>query len=234
MSAGRKYQIVIVLLAAAAVLASPLVPWLNGMHLAPVPWGGDVVFGCAAAVVVVVVLGAYLRWAAGPVTASYRLGTVIGRMEQAKQHDDEMELAYSVIGRLNRRTGPKDAPVSAAGDDEPFDGEPFDAEQFARRTVRTVAWSGHETDVIRMQVLKIEECLVAPWPRRWLLWSRLRREIRASVATFDDDHIARGNFIGRRSEWSFQQAVEIGDMEDATRKRWARTGVARGQVNPVS
>lgn len=103
--------------------------------------------------------------------------------------------------------------------------EQFDAEKFARETVRAVEWSGHEADVIRDQVLRIEECVAAPWPRRWLLWSRLRRELRASVATFDDDHIARDNFTWRRSEYTFGQAVEIGDMEAATRERWERDGI---------
>lgn len=34
----------------------------------------------ACAVAAVVVLGAYLRWAVGPVTVAFRLGRAIGRM----------------------------------------------------------------------------------------------------------------------------------------------------------
>lgn len=103
--------------------------------------------------------------------------------------------------------------MSESSTNPPADRSPFDAEQFARQTVRAIEWGGHDADVLRQQVFRIEECIAARWPRRWLLWARLRREIRASVSTFEDDHIPRGNFLGRRSEWSFQQSVQISEME---------------------
>lgn len=106
------------------------------------------------------------------------------------------------------------------------EGQPFDVEEFARATVKAVEWDGHEQDVLRQQVLRIEECVAARWPRRWLLWARLRREIRAAVAAFGDDFAPRGDFAARRSEWGFQQAMQIGDMEGRTRERWARDGGA--------
>ncbi len=61
-------------------------------------------------------------------------------------------------------------------------------------------------NVNEVRLCRIEECIAARWPRRWTLWARLRREIRASVATFDDDYIPRNNFYGRRVEWSMQQS----------------------------
>jgi hypothetical protein len=112
--------------------------------------------------------------------------------------------------------------VSESSTNPPAEGDDwanFDLRQFVLSTVKSAEWAGHELDVLRQQVLRIEECASAPWWRRWLLWARLRRDVRASVATFDDDHIARGDFLGRRSEWSFQQAWQISEMERGTLRR---------------
>lgn len=108
----------------------------------------------------------------------------------------------------------------------------FDLRQFVLSTIKSVEWDGHQADVLQQQVLRIEECIIAPWPRRWLLWRRLRREIRASVATFDDDYIARDNFIWRRSEYTWQQAVRISEMEHGTRPQRDDDGAQQGGTDP--
>jgi hypothetical protein len=56
-----------------------------------------------------VVLGAVLRWAAWPSVVAYRLGIEIGHMEQARKRQRELDVAYRVIGRLNRKTAPEGA-----------------------------------------------------------------------------------------------------------------------------
>jgi hypothetical protein len=85
-------------------------------------------------------------------------------------------------------------------------GEPFDVEEFARNSIFAVEFGDAISGVLEERVLRIEECIAAPRPRRWLLWRRLRREIRGSVAPWDDDYIRRGDFLGRRSEWADQVA----------------------------
>jgi hypothetical protein len=111
---------------------------------------------------------------------------------------------------------PESSTSPPPGDDEWAD---FDLKKFVLDTIKTIEWHGHETDVLRQQVLRIEECVIAPWPRRWLLWRRLRREVRASVATFGDEYIPRNDFIGRRSEYTFQRAMQIYDMEHPSQRR---------------
>jgi hypothetical protein len=115
--------------------------------------------------------------------------------------------------------------VSASSPNPPAEDDEwanFDLRRFVLDTVKSIEWHGHRVSVLEDQVLRIEECIIAPWWRRWLLLRRLRREIRASVATFDDDYIARDNFIWRRSEYTFQQATAIVDMERGSSLRWVR------------
>ena len=88
----------------------------------------------------------------------------------------------------------------------PAGGEPFNAREFARTAIRSIEYSDVIADVLEDRVARIEECIAARWPRRWLLWARLRREVRGSAATFPGEYIARGDFLGRRFEWASQAA----------------------------
>ena len=98
----------------------------------------------------------------------------------------------------------------------------FDAKEFARQTIDSIEYGDAMDDVLEQRVMRIEECVAARWPRRWLLWARLRREIRASVATWDDAYIPRGDFLARRMETVGQMAAE------QFRKRY-RPGEQRGR-----
>jgi len=90
--------------------------------------------------------------------------------------------------------------VSESNTNPPEEFHPFDVEEFARTTIQTIEYSDAMDSVLEDRVIRIEECIAARWPRRWLLWARLRRELRASVAGFDPDFIPRGDFIRRRWE----------------------------------
>jgi hypothetical protein len=106
-------------------------------------------------------------------------------------------------------------------------GEPFDAEEFARLTVKTIEDGDAYADVLERRVIRIEECIAARWPRRWLLWARLRREIRASAATWDPEYIPRDNFYARRLEAAGQEASDIIGRQDRARAEgWPEPGTA--------
>lgn len=53
-----------------------------------------------------------------------------------------------------------------------------------------------EAELLFARVTAIEEVFAARWPRRWLLASRLRRALRASVRNIE----AGGTFAERRAE----------------------------------
>ncbi len=84
----------------------------------------------------------------------------------------------------------------------------FDLRQFIIATIHSVEFGDAIADVLENRVTRIEEVIAAPWYRRWLLRRRLRREIRATVSTWDDDYIPRGDFLGRRQEWAMHTASE--------------------------
>jgi hypothetical protein len=85
------------------------------------------------------------------------------------------------------------------------EGHPFDVERFARETIQAIEFDDDIRWVLEERITRIEECIAARWPRRWLLWARLRREIRASVATWDEQYVPRNDFRGRRYEWTEQE-----------------------------
>lgn len=87
-------------------------------------------------------------------------------------------------------------------DDE--DWSDFDLRKFIRQTIQSIEFGDSMADVLEDRVMRIEECLAAPWYRRWLLWRRLRREIRVSVSTWDPAYIAPGDFRAGRLEWAMQ------------------------------
>ena len=86
---------------------------------------------------------------------------------------------------------------------------PFDAAEFARQTVRTIEMGDAYASVLERRVIAVEQCIASPWYRRWLLWRRLRREIRASVAGWDPAYIRPGDFYARRLEAATQEAEEL-------------------------
>ncbi len=88
----------------------------------------------------------------------------------------------------------------------------FDLRKFVLSTVQSIQFDDDHNDVIEGRLLRIEECVAARWPRRWLLWRRLRRDIRASVAGFADSYIPRGDFIGRRMEACGNQMLHTDDL----------------------
>lgn len=100
----------------------------------------------------------------------------------------------------------------------PDEGEhPFDAEAFARRTVHTIEQGDAYAGVLETRVIRIEEIIAARWPRSWLLRRQLRREIRASVATWDPAYIPRNDFRGRRLE---AVSLEASVTLDRQRRTW--------------
>ena len=109
----------------------------------------------------------------------------------------------------------------------------FDVKQFARNTIFAIESGDEDDHVDQLRLIRIEECIAARWPRRWLLWSRLRREIRASVATWDDDFIPRGDFLGRRLEWAAQQSMDLRASRRGRRaERQAEDDAETGQEQP--
>lgn len=97
----------------------------------------------------------------------------------------------------------------------PGGGEPFDAEEFARQTVRSIEYGDAVHGMLEDRVTRLEEIVAARWPRSWLVRRRLAREIRASVATWDDDYIPRGDFTARR----LAAASDLADELDARQQR---------------
>lgn len=85
--------------------------------------------------------------------------------------------------------------------------ENFDVKKFARDTMQAAEMDDDDNQVDQLRLVRLEEITAAYWPRSMILRWRLRREIRASVATWDDDYIARGDFTGRRLEWAMQQGM---------------------------
>lgn len=81
----------------------------------------------------------------------------------------------------------------------------FDPRKFAHETRLFAEAHAIEDEHLENRVIRIEEIIAARWPRSWLLRRRLAKEIRASVAGYDDDYIPRGDFRARRSETTWQQ-----------------------------
>lgn len=96
----------------------------------------------------------------------------------------------------------------------------FDMRKFVLSTIDSVQFTDAIAGVIEDRVLRMEEIIAAPWWRRWPLWRRLRREIRASAATWPDEYIPRKDFLGRRWEWASSTASKRHD-----RQSWQPTAV---------
>jgi hypothetical protein len=115
--------------------------------------------------------------------------------------------------------------VSTSNTTPAGDGHPFGAEKFARQTAWAIEYGDAVAEVTERRVIRLEEIVAARWPRSMVLRWRLRREIRASVATWDPAYIPRDNFYARRLESAGQEADEI-----AVRQKRAR---AEGWPEPV-
>jgi hypothetical protein len=107
---------------------------------------------------------------------------------------------------------------------EPGDWENFDLRRFVLDTVRSIEYAAAESGLLEDRVARIEEAIAAPWWRRWLLWRRLRREIRASAATWPEEYIPRNDFLGRRFEWA---AFTVSERYD--RQAWQPRFDSAGQ-----
>jgi hypothetical protein len=94
---------------------------------------------------------------------------------------------------------------------------PFNAEQFARETIQFLEFTDDINHVNEERLMAIEEAIAARWPRRWLLWARLRLQIRASVASWPDEYVPRNDFRGRRGEWADQESMRVRNRR--TRRR---------------
>jgi hypothetical protein len=102
---------------------------------------------------------------------------------------------------------------------------PFDAEAFARQAVRVIETGDAYASVIERRVILLEEIVAARWPRSWLLRRRLRREIRASVATWDPEYIPKGDFYARRLAAASDEADGIiARQERARAEGWPEPG----------
>jgi len=106
----------------------------------------------------------------------------------------------------------------------------FDAREFARQTMFAIESADNDDHVDQLRLIRIEECVAARWPRRWLLWARLRREIRASVATWDEAYIPKSDFYARRLEWAGQQSIDLrAGWRRRQAERQAEDDAERGQ-----
>lgn len=85
--------------------------------------------------------------------------------------------------------------------------EDFDLRTFVLQVYASAETTGQIHDELELRVVRIEECIAARWPRRWLLFWRLAREIRASVAGYPTDLIPRDDFYGRRLQFASEEFV---------------------------
>jgi len=106
----------------------------------------------------------------------------------------------------------------------------WDAEEFARQTVRSIETTDAYFGVLERRVIRLEEIVVARWPRSWFLRRKVAREIRASVATWDPEYIPRGNFCARRLAAATQEAdAIIGRQDRARAEGWPEPGAQQDQ-----
>ena len=111
----------------------------------------------------------------------------------------------------------------------------FDLKKFVRNTIFAIESADEYDHVDQLRLTRVEECIAARWPRRSLLWSRLRCEIRASVATWNDAYIPRSDFYGRGVEWAGQQSMALmlrGRRAERQAKDDAAQAAETGQQQP--
>jgi hypothetical protein len=118
--------------------------------------------------------------------------------------------------------------VSQSNTPEPRGGEqPFDVKQFARNTIFAIESGDAYASVLERRVIRLEEIIAARWPRSMFLRRRLAREVRASVAAWDEAYIPRGDFYARRLEAAGQEASGIIGRQDRARAAgWPEPGNA--------
>jgi hypothetical protein len=92
--------------------------------------------------------------------------------------------------------------VSPSNTPEDDDWENFDLRQFVLNTIQSIEFHGDDHGQLEDRVIRLEEIVAARWPRSVLLRWRLAREVRASVAGYDDAYVPRGDFYGRRLQWA--------------------------------
>jgi hypothetical protein len=92
--------------------------------------------------------------------------------------------------------------VSPSNTPEDDDWENFDLRQFVLNTIQSIEFHGDDHGQLEDRVIRLEEIVAARWPRSVLLRWRLAREVRASVAGYDDAYIPRDDFYGRRLQWA--------------------------------
>lgn len=134
--------------------------------------------------------------------------------------------------------------MTPSSDNTPADGDDwanFDLRRFVLDTISSIEYASADSGVLEDRVARIEEAVAAPWYRRWLLWRRLRREIRASAATWPEEYIPRNDFIGRRHEWASFTASAAYDRQawqprlgsgDQARQGPAEDGGEQGDADP--
>jgi hypothetical protein len=110
---------------------------------------------------------------------------------------------------------------------------PFDAELFARQTVNSIETGDAYASVLERRVIRLEQLVAARWPRSMFLRRQLAREIRASVATWDEEYIPRSDFYARRLEAVGLEATEILDRQARSRAHgWPEPGDETEQEQP--
>lgn len=92
--------------------------------------------------------------------------------------------------------------MSTSNTPEDDDWANFDLRRFVLDTIQSIEFDADDAGQLEDRVIRLEEITAARWPRSMFLRWRLAREIRASVAGYDDSYIPRGDFYGRRRQWS--------------------------------
>jgi hypothetical protein len=109
----------------------------------------------------------------------------------------------------------------------------FDVQKFARNTIFAIESGDDDDHIDQLRLIRLEEIVAARWPRSLFLRWRLAREIRASVATWDDRYIPRGDFAGRRMEWAGQQGHALrADRRRRQAERQAEDDARTAQEQP--
>ena len=107
-----------------------------------------------------------------------------------------------------------------------------DVKEFARATIKSIEYGDAMSSVLEERVIRLEEIVAARWPRSWILRRRLRREIRASVVTWDPGYIPKGDFRTRRYEAVSLMSSDLYDRQAHAQADWGIRPAQHGDAGP--
>jgi hypothetical protein len=117
-------------------------------------------------------------------------------------------------------------PTSNTPEDD--DWADFDLRQFVLATVKSIEYGDAMNSVLEERVIRLEEIVAARWPRSWFLRRRLRREIRASVDSWDPRYIPKGDFRTRRYEAVSLMSSDLYDRQAHAQADWGISPAQQG------